>query len=141
MTSATPPPTGPTDGPAHALSGASVDLEPTTLVDAVAPTPGPGPTPRPSSRGTSPPPETYAELWDHAARLAAALGDAGVGQGDQVAIWATRSMPVVAAALAAMALVAFTCRSTPPTRRPGSPHPRGGPAQGDGLRRRRGPGR
>lgn len=47
---------------------------------------------------------TYAELWEEASRLAGALGEAGVEPGDQVAIWATRTAPVVAGALATMAL-------------------------------------
>lgn len=47
---------------------------------------------------------SYAELWANAARIAAVLVDAGVTGGDQVAIWATRTAPVVAGALAVMAL-------------------------------------
>ena len=50
------------------------------------------------------PTQSYAELWQHAGRMAAALAEAGVTEGDQVAIWATRTAPVVAAALGVMAL-------------------------------------
>jgi D-alanine--poly(phosphoribitol) ligase subunit 1 len=50
------------------------------------------------------PTQTYAELWQHAGRMAAALAESGVGPGDQVAIWATRTAPVVAAALGTMAM-------------------------------------
>ncbi len=84
------------------LVGRPADLPAETLVDAVAAqvqsrpdaaaVEGDGPT------------QTYAELWRHAGRMAEALAEAGVGAGDQVAIWATRTAPVVAAALATMAL-------------------------------------
>ncbi|MGH9102578.1 MAG: AMP-binding protein, partial [Acidimicrobiales bacterium] len=47
---------------------------------------------------------TYAALWQHAGRMAEVLAEAGVEAGDQVAVWATRTAPVVAAALAVMAL-------------------------------------
>jgi D-alanine--poly(phosphoribitol) ligase subunit 1 len=47
---------------------------------------------------------SYADLWDDASHLAGALREAGVERGDQVAIWATRTAPVVAAAVAAMSL-------------------------------------
>lgn len=84
------------------LAGRTAELPAATLVDAVAAqvqarpdaaaVEGDGPT------------QTYAELWQHAARTAEALTDAGVGAGDQVAIWATRTSSVVAAALGTMAL-------------------------------------
>ncbi len=84
------------------LAGRAADLPAPTLVDAVAAqvrsrpdavaVEGDGPT------------QTYAELWQHAARMAEVLADAGVGPGDQVAIWATRTASVVAAALGTMAL-------------------------------------
>jgi amino acid adenylation domain-containing protein len=89
--------------PDNVLAGRTVTLEPVTVVDAVARHAAERPDAPALYQGDQPA-ESYAELWDHAARLAVALAEAGVGPGDQVAIWATRSSPVVAAALAAMAL-------------------------------------
>lgn len=95
-----PPPTTPA---VPALHGDVVELGGTTVVDAIARHAREHPDRAalfPGDQGV----QSYAELWDHASRLAAALADAGVQEGDQVAIWATRSAPVVAAAVAAMAL-------------------------------------
>ncbi len=86
------------------LAGAEVLLEPTTLIHAIANHARTRPDAPALISGADQPPETYAELWDHASRLAVSLADAGVGKGDQVAVWATRSEPVVAAAVAAMGL-------------------------------------
>lgn len=84
------------------LSGTTVELPAQTLVDLVAGHAQNRPD-APAVEGDGPM-QTYAELWQHAGRIAAALADAGVGEGDQVAIWATRTAPVVAAALAVMSL-------------------------------------
>lgn len=92
-----------TSDPTNYLVGKVVDLADTTIVDAVARHAAERPG-APALLLGDQPTVSYEELWDHAARLAPLLGDAGVGPGDQVAIWATRSAPVVAAALAAMAL-------------------------------------
>ena len=91
-----------TNGGLSVLAGSNVPLGDGTVVDAVAANVGKWPDAAAveSDGGTL----TYAELWDAAERLAQSLQDAGVGRGDQVAIWATRSAPVVAAALAVMAL-------------------------------------
>jgi amino acid adenylation domain-containing protein len=48
--------------------------------------------------------QTFAELMQRVADLAAALADAGVRRGDCVAVWADRTPAVIATALAAMAL-------------------------------------
>ncbi|MGH9088364.1 MAG: amino acid adenylation domain-containing protein [Acidimicrobiales bacterium] len=84
------------------LDGRSAELGEGTLVDAVAA----HVSERPDAVAVEADGSTltYAELWDAAARVAGALGEAGVERGDQVAIWATRTAPVVAAALAVMAL-------------------------------------
>jgi amino acid adenylation domain-containing protein len=84
------------------LEGKVVPTPPMTLVDAVA------------DHAQSQPDalalegdgeqRTYGELWADTTRIAGALAEAGVSSGDQVAIWATRTAPVVASALAAMAL-------------------------------------
>lgn len=84
------------------LEGKSAGLPTGTLVDLVAGHARSRPD-APAVEGDGPT-QTYAELWQHAGRLAAALTDAGVADGDQVAIWATRTAPVVAAALAVMSL-------------------------------------
>src|SRR5579863_10395004 len=84
------------------LPGREVALPAGTLVDAVAANAAARPG-APAVEGDGPV-RTYGELWHDASRLAALLREAGVGRGDQVAIWATRSEPVVAAALAVMAL-------------------------------------
>ena len=84
------------------LFGRESEVPDATLVDLVAR--------QVSSRPDAPavagdgPTQTYAELWRHAGRIAAALADVGVADGDQVAIWATRTAPVVAAMLAVMSL-------------------------------------
>ncbi len=84
------------------LAGTSSDLGEGTLVDAIAGHVAARPEAAAvEADGTV---LSYAELWDAASRVAGALREAGVGQGDQVAIWATRTTPVVAAALAVMAL-------------------------------------
>ncbi len=85
------------------LSGDAVDLPRGTVVDAVADHARHHPD-RPALHDGDGPSQTYAELWDDATKLAGALREAGVGPGDQVAIWATRTGPVVAAMLAAMVL-------------------------------------
>ena len=92
-----------TDGTPSVLVGTAVDLEQRTIVDAIAEHARKRPEAPALYQGDQPA-QSYAELWDDAAHLAGALQEAGVGQGDQVAIWATRSAPVVAAAVAAMAL-------------------------------------
>ena len=85
------------------LFGDTEVLSEGTVVDAVAAHAAHPPgRPRPV-RPTGPPSPTPS-CGSDASRLAGALREAGVGRGDQVAIWATRSVPVVAAALAAMAL-------------------------------------
>jgi amino acid adenylation domain-containing protein len=92
-----------TDGEPSVLAGREIHLDRWTIADAVAEHARARPQAPAILQGDRPP-QTYAELWDDAARLAGALQEAGVGRGDQVAIWATRSAPVVAAAVAAMAL-------------------------------------
>jgi len=94
---------GPTAVTAPTLEGATVDIGTATVIDAIARHARERPD-EPALLPGDQPVQSYAELWDHASRLASALGDAGVQPGDQVAIWATRSAPVVAAAVAAMAL-------------------------------------
>ncbi len=84
------------------LAGTTAGLPDATLVDLVAANARSRPD-APAVEGDGPT-QTYAELWAHAGRMAEALSDAGVAEGDQVAIWATRTAPVVAAALAVMAL-------------------------------------
>ena len=84
------------------LQGRVAELAGGTLVDAVAAHAQSRPdAPAVESDG---PTQSYGELWHHAGRMAEVLADAGVAHGDQVAIWATRTPPVVAAALAVMAL-------------------------------------
>jgi D-alanine--poly(phosphoribitol) ligase subunit 1 len=92
----------PTEGSASVLVGRTAALPEGTLVDLVAANVRDRPD-APAVAGDGPT-QTYAELWQAAGRMAAVLDDAGVGEGDQVAIWATRTAPVVAAALAVMAL-------------------------------------
>ncbi|MDA8355238.1 MAG: amino acid adenylation domain-containing protein [Actinomycetota bacterium] len=89
--------------PLAALSGETVDAGAATVVDAIA-RHARERSDHPAILSGEQPPLSYAELWDHASRLADALAGAGVRAGDQVAIWATRSAPVVAASVAAMAL-------------------------------------
>jgi len=84
------------------LSGSQTALPSGTVVDLVAEHARRRPD-APAVTGDGPA-LSYAELWQHAGRMAAALAEVGVGEGDQVAIWATRTAPVVAAALAVMAL-------------------------------------
>ncbi len=91
------------EGAPGVLTGRSVALEPGTIVDAVAAHAGARPD-APALYEGDQLAQSYAELWRDASGLAGALQEAGVVRGDQVAIWATRSAPVVAAALAAMAL-------------------------------------
>lgn len=92
----------PTEGATSVLSGRTAELPEGTLVDLVAANVRNRPD-APAVVGDGPP-QSYAELWQHAGRMAAVLADAGVGEGDQVAIWATRTAPVVAAALGVMSL-------------------------------------
>lgn len=92
-----------TEGAPSVLVGNAVDLGQRTIVDAIAEHARARPEAPALYQGDQPA-QSYAELWDDASHLAGALQEAGVGQGDQVAIWATRSVPVVAAAVAAMAL-------------------------------------
>ncbi len=95
-------PPGPAGGAASILSGRTAGLPAGTLVDLVAAHARNRPdAPAVAGDGLT---QTYAELWRHAGRMASALTDAGVTEGDQVAIWATRTAPVVAAALAVMSL-------------------------------------
>jgi D-alanine--poly(phosphoribitol) ligase subunit 1 len=101
MTS-TPHDGSPTGGAPSVLSGRTAELPAGTLVDLVAGHARNRPdAPAIVGDGRT---QTYAELWQHAGRMASALVDAGVNEGDQVAIWATRTAPVVAAALAVMSL-------------------------------------
>lgn len=102
-------PANPTDGSPAAprpgesvLDGRNAELPTGTLVDQVATHARTRPD-APAVEGDGPR-LSYGELWQHAARTSAALADAGVSAGDQVAIWATRTAPVVAAALAVMSL-------------------------------------
>ena len=99
---ATPQDGRPNGGVPSILTGRTAELPGGTLVDLIAANVRNRPD-APAVEGDGPA-QTYAELWQHAARLAAVLADAGVGEGDQVAIWATRTAPVVAAMLAIMAL-------------------------------------
>lgn len=85
------------------LHGTTVPLEHRTVVDAIAAHAVRRPD-APALTETGRPDRTYGELWEDASGLAGALVDAGVQRGDQVAIWATRSAPVVAAAVAAMSI-------------------------------------
>ncbi|HVC14637.1 MAG TPA: amino acid adenylation domain-containing protein [Acidimicrobiales bacterium] len=101
MTS-TPHDGSPTGGATSILTGKTAVLPEGTLVDLVAANVRSRPD-APAVEGDGPT-QSYGELWQHAARMAHVLADAGVGEGDQVAIWATRTAPVVAAALAVMAL-------------------------------------
>ncbi|MGH9099793.1 MAG: amino acid adenylation domain-containing protein, partial [Acidimicrobiales bacterium] len=101
MTS-TPQDGSPTGAAPSVLSGRTAELPTGTLVDLVAGHARSRPD-APAVEGDGPT-LTYAELWQHAGRMACALVDAGVGEGDQVAIWATRTAPVVAAAVAVMSL-------------------------------------
>src|SRR4029453_8602813 len=48
--------------------------------------------------------QTFAELMQRVADVAAALAEAGVARGDRVAVYAERTPDVIATALAAMAL-------------------------------------
>ena len=93
---------GTTGGGPSILTGTDAALSDATLVDLVAEHVRTRPD-APAIEGDGPV-QTYAELWAHAGRMAAVLAEAGVGAGDQVAIWATRTAPVVAAALGVMAL-------------------------------------
>jgi acyl-CoA synthetase (AMP-forming)/AMP-acid ligase II len=88
-------------GEASVLAGRSAHLDRWTVADAVAEHARARPD-APAVTESDQPPHTYAQLWDDASHLAGALREAGVERGDQVAIWATRTAPVVAAALAAM---------------------------------------
>ena len=101
MTS-TPHDGSPAQGAPSILCGRTAGLPEGTLVDLVAAHVRDRPD-APAVLGDGPT-QCYAELWQHAARTAAALAEVGVTEGDQVAIWATRTAPVVAAALAVMAL-------------------------------------
>src|SRR5579862_258869 len=93
----------PTGGrPPSVLAGRTAELATGTLVDLVAGHAAARPD-APAVIGDGPV-QSYAELWRQAGRIATTLADAGVGAGDQVAIWATRTAPVVAAALGVMAL-------------------------------------
>lgn len=94
------PPTG-GDAPS-VLAGRTAELPAATVVDAVAAQVQARPD-APAVEGDGPT-QTYAELWQHAGRMAEALAEAGVGPGDQVAVWATRTASVVAAALGTMTL-------------------------------------
>ena len=85
------------------LAGRTTPVDERTIVDAIAEHARTRPE-APALFQSDQPAQSYAELWEDAAHLAGALQEAGVGRGDQVAIWATRSAPVVAAALAAMSL-------------------------------------
>jgi D-alanine--poly(phosphoribitol) ligase subunit 1 len=89
-------------GETSVLAGARATLPVATLVDAVATQVRTRPD-APAVEGDGPT-QTYAELWQHAGRMAEVLAEAGVGPSDQVAIWATRTASVVAAALGVMAL-------------------------------------
>ena len=92
----------PAPGAPSVLCGRTTGLPEGTLVDLVAAHVRRRPD-APAILGDGPT-QSYEELWQHAGRMAAALSEAGVAEGDQVAIWATRTAPVVAAALATMAL-------------------------------------
>lgn len=93
----------PTGGEAlSVLTGDASELSAGTLLDAVARHVGTRPD-APAVEGDGPT-QSYAELWQHAGRMAEVLAEAGVTAGDQVAIWATRTAPVVASSLAVMAL-------------------------------------
>ncbi|HEY5244416.1 MAG TPA: amino acid adenylation domain-containing protein [Acidimicrobiales bacterium] len=85
------------------LAGRTVELGQATVVDAVAEHARAHPD-RPALHETDGPSQTYGELWEDATRLAGSLREAGVGPGDQVAVWATRSSSVVAAMLGPMIL-------------------------------------
>ncbi|HEX3946427.1 MAG TPA: amino acid adenylation domain-containing protein [Acidimicrobiales bacterium] len=91
------------EGEPSVLSGRTVQLDQGTLVDAVAEHARSRPD-HPALHDGERPSQTYAELWDDATRLAGSFREAGVGPGDQVAVWATRSAPVVAAMLGSMIL-------------------------------------
>ena len=101
MTS-TPHDGSPALGAPSILCGRTADLPEGTVADLVAAHARRRPD-APAILGDGPT-QSYAELWQHAGRMAAALAEAGVSVGDQVAIWATRTAPVVAAALGVMAL-------------------------------------
>lgn len=90
-------------GEPSVLAGRAAHLDRWTVADAVAEHARARPD-APAVVEHGQPPHTYAHLWDNASHLAGALREAGVERGDQVAIWATRTAPVVAAALAAMSL-------------------------------------
>jgi amino acid adenylation domain-containing protein len=91
------------DPSGRVLVGRTVELDGSTVADAVAAHAAQRPD-APALLEAEHRPITYGELWDHASRLAVDLAEAGVVPGDQVAVWATRTAPVVAAALAAMGL-------------------------------------
>lgn len=89
-------------GDESVLSGRRVALGGDTVVDRVAR--------HAAERAAAPaicgdgPTWSYAELWQHVARAAESLAEAGVEAGDPVAVWATRTGSVVATMLGAMAL-------------------------------------
>ena len=92
----------PAPGAPSVLCGRTTGLPEGTLVDLVAAHVRRRPD-APAILGDGPT-QSYEELWRYAGRMAAALSEAGVTEGDQVAIWATRTAPVVAAALGVMAI-------------------------------------
>lgn len=94
---------GPAEGAPSVLAGRTTPVDERTVADAIAEHARTRPE-APALFQSDQPAQSYAELWEDASHLAGALQEAGVGRGDQVAIWATRSAPVVAAALAAMSL-------------------------------------
>ncbi len=103
MTQASLEGAGRLQGQASVLEGRAARLDRRTVVDAVAEHARARPD-APAVVESGRPAHTYADLWDDASHLAGALREAGVVRGDQVAIWATRTAPVVAAAVAAMSL-------------------------------------
>jgi D-alanine--poly(phosphoribitol) ligase subunit 1 len=92
-----------TEAAPSVLAGRTVELAQATVVDAVAEHARAHPD-RPALHETDGPSQTYGELWEDATRLAGSLREAGVGPGDQVAVWATRSSSVAAAMLGSMIL-------------------------------------
>lgn len=85
------------------LIGDAVAIPEDTLVHAVARHAAQRPD-RPAIVHDGAPVLTYAGLWEEAGRIAGVLAEAGVGRGDLVAVWATRSRRVVAAMIATMGL-------------------------------------